>query len=396
MRVLVVTRDFPTPANGEGGIVVIRQIHALRDEGHEVAVAHVVPHAPPWTAKWRGYRDVPQRYAIEGIPVETIRALLGPRLLGMEYVAPQVRGALERTIARFRPDLLHAHYVIPSGHVAVRSKLPVVVTAHGSDAYDWPWRRAGLRRAATQAVVRASVVTAVSEFVANRARALGRRDVDVVYNGADERVFDPAGKARARASLDIAPDRFTVAFTGRVSREKGAYDLLDAAARLPGMRPLLLLAGADRTNGEFAKAAAALGVEARCMGMLDQYELATALRASDAFCLPSYREGLPLALCEAMLCGLPAIATPVGGIPEILRAGERGFLVRCGDVEGLAERLKLLAANPDRARALGDNARRFALSSLTWRINARRYGELYRRAVDTGSPYSKTKAACIA
>jgi teichuronic acid biosynthesis glycosyltransferase TuaC len=379
MRVLVVTKDFPAPDQPEGGIVVLRQTLALAQLGYDCRVVRVVPYAPGVTAKWRAYRAVPDRYAIEGIPVETIRAIFPPRMVGMEYLPLQVSGPLQRIVREFAPDLMQAHYVIPCGQLAVGHRVPAIVTAHGSDTYDWAWRRPGLRRAAIHALRNARTVIAVSEFIRQKARALFERDVRVVYNGADEGTFFPCDRTQARGELGIDNARFVIAFAGRPTREKGAFDLVDAAARMRVERPLILIAGAPATElGTYVRQR---GVDARQVGMLDHARLARIIAASNVFALPSYREGLPLSVCEAMLCARAIVATPVGGIPEIVAEGEAGFLVPPGDVDRLSERLELLSSNAELTARMGDAAYRFAREHLTWRVNAQSYDRLYRAAL---------------
>ncbi|HEX8828823.1 MAG TPA: glycosyltransferase, partial [Xanthobacteraceae bacterium] len=124
MRVLIIAKDFPAPGQPRGGVFVLRQAQALAELGHEIQVVRIVPHAPPWTPKWRSYRAIPERYTIEGIAVHSIRAFFPPRMLAMEYLPLQVDGAIRRIIADFAPHVLHAHFLIPFGQLAVRQGLP--------------------------------------------------------------------------------------------------------------------------------------------------------------------------------------------------------------------------------------------------------------------------------
>jgi teichuronic acid biosynthesis glycosyltransferase TuaC len=378
MRVLVVSKDFPAPGQPEDGIVVLRQAQVLADLGHEILVVRIVPHAPPLTRKWRGYRAVPSRYDIEGISVVTLRAFFPPRMIAMEYLPQQVEGQLRRLAGEFAPDLVHAHCLIPSGQLAVRLGLPAMITAHGSDAYDWAWRRGGLRRAAADGARRAAVVVAVSDYIRRHVLELVDREIKVIYNGADENVFRPCDKYSARSALDLPAERYVIAFAGGPARLKGAFDLIDAAAAVGDVRPLVLFSGPASMGPEIDKAAAAAGVDVRFYGMLNHTELARTFAAADVFCLPSYREGLPLVVCEAMLSGRPVVATNVGGVPEIVSDGVHGYLVSPGNPALLAQRLRALAENPKTAARMGEAAREFARRNLTWRVNAQRYDALYR------------------
>jgi glycosyltransferase involved in cell wall biosynthesis len=385
MRVLVITKDFPAPGLPEHGIVTLRHARVLADIGHEILVARVVPYAPPLTAKWRGYRSIPETYVMEGIRVRSFRAIFAPRMAAMEYLPLQVGAGLRRLVADFKPDVVHAHCLLPSAQLAAGLDVPTVVTAHGSDAYDWPWRRPGLTRAARQGIVSAAAVVAVSDFIRQRVRALFERDVEVIYNGADDNIFFPSDCRSARADLGIEQDRFVIAFAGGPPKIKGVFDLIAAAAQLRDVRPLVLFAGGEDHRTAVLQDAARASVDARYCGMLDHPQLARVLAASNVFCLPSYREGLPLVICEAMLSGRPIVATPVGGIPEIVTDGTHGRLVPPGDPDALSRALRNVAENPGRAIAMGDAAHRFAAHRLTWRSNVDRYSDIYGRICRSGS-----------
>lgn len=385
MRLLVITKDFPAPDQPEDGIAVLRQARALGTFGHEILVVRVVPHAPPVTHKWRRYCAVPDSYAIEGVAVRTVRAMFPPRMLAMEYLPLQVDRAIARIVAEFRPDVIHAHCLIPSGQIAVRYGVNSIVTAHGSDAYDWPWRRRGLRRAAAEGVVRATAVVAVSEFIRGQVRRLAERDVDVIFNGADDRIFKPADRREARSTMGLPQDRTIVALAGGPPRIKGAFDLVEATARLRDLAPIVAYAGPEPVDPDLVRAAREANVDWLFLGMLDHPQLARLIAACDVFCLPSHREGLPLVVCEAMLSGRPIVATPVGGIPEVLSDGVSGILVPVAQPDALAGGLRQLAENPSTAHRMGMAAHEFALSNLTWDANARRYDRLYAKVADASS-----------
>lgn len=381
MRILVVASVFPTTQQPDAGIFVLKQTRALADRGYELLVLRVVPSAPPLNERWRRYREVPDSDVIDGIRVRTLRAVFPPRMFALEYLDLQVNRQIAKVISDFRPALLQAHFLLPAGQLAVRQRIPAVVTAHGSDAYEWPWQRSGLRRAATEAVRKAEAVVAVSSFIGRYVEKLVPRDYRVIFNGADEKVFAPADRGAARAALGIASDRFVVAFAGRLSVEKGVIDLLRAAESLVAMKPLLLLAGEEQKS--IAQARASLHVEARTFGTVSHGRLSQIFAAANIFVLPSYGEGLPVALCEALLSGRPVIATTVGGIPEIVQEGVSGYLLAPGDIRGLANRLARAAQNPEQSYRMGRAAHEFARRHLTWSANAASYDELYRSIVET-------------
>jgi teichuronic acid biosynthesis glycosyltransferase TuaC len=361
------------------GVFVLRQAQALVKLGHELLVLRPVPYVPPLNERWRAYRAIPDEDVVEGIQVKTIRAFFLPRSIAIEYAHFQTDARIAQIVNDFRPSVIHAHFLLPAGHLALRQAVPLVVTAHGGDAYRAPWERRGLFNATAQVLRRADAVAAVSDFIRQKVREIEDRDVDVVYNGADEGTFFERGRVADRDALAIAPDRFVIAFVGDVTPPKGVFELLRAAQRLRELNPLVLFAGIP-DNG-IAADIRNFQVEARVMGAVPHTHLAKVFGAADVVSLPSYKEGLPVSLCEAMLCGKPVVATDVGGIPEIVIDGETGYLVTPRNVDGLAERLERIARDSQLALRLGKAAHEFAVSRLTWAVNARQYDAIYRRVI---------------
>lgn len=365
------------------GIFILRRVQALRELGHEISVLRIVPYAPPIGEKWRAYRSLPDAYEVEGIPVRTMRAVIPPRRIALEFLPWQVRRGLHAEIARFKPDVLHASFLIPCGQIAVRQRLvPTVVTAHGGDAYSWPNAREGLRKAAREAILKATRVTAVSGYIRRCVQSLAQRDVEVIWNGGDERFFFPQERAAARERLLLSGDRFVIAFAGNVLRAKGLFDLVDAVAGLNAFSPLLIVAGAGADEAALREHADRRRVELRLLGRLPQAGVASMFAAADVVALPSYGEGLPNVVCEAMLSGRTVVASTVGGIPEIVENGRTGLLVTAGNSAELRSALEACAGDAESRNRMANAAREFAAANLTWRISARRYDEVLRRAAN--------------
>lgn len=377
MRILVVTDSFPSAINHVGGIFILRQILALRDLGHEIAVLRVVPHAPPIGSKWHQYRALGSAYTYEGIPVTVTRTLVLPGLRNREHLRAQTGGHMRRAIRRFQPDVVHAHYLQPGGSIAVGRGKPTVVTSHGIDAYDWPFRRDGLRADAVRTMKLAEVVVGVSGFIAGQLRRLVERPVEVVFNGADTHTFGAPDRARARAALQIAAEDSVLAFVGHLTDDKGIFELAAALRRL-AQPPLLLVAGDGEGREQFAEMLREAGVRVRFFGYVKPEMTATILAAADALTLPTHFEGLPVSVCEAMLSARPVIATRVGGIPEIIQDRDTGYLVDAYDADGLASTYAEVFEDRAAAAAIGKRAQNFARTHLTWEVNARAYDRLYR------------------
>lgn len=378
MRILMLPKDFPAEATPSAGVFVLRQAQALAELGHTLQVVRVVPASPGLTEKWKTYNAIPDEYVFEGIPVKTIRAVFAPRMIGMEYLPLQVSGRIAREARAFGADVVHAHFLLPCGQLAVRQPFPSVVTAHGSDAYSWAWRRRGLTAAAREAVTKAGSVVAVSGFIRDRVLQLAQREVSVVFNGADERVFYPRDRAKARAELGLPPDRPVVAFAGSLVATKGLFDLLEALALIADLQPIAILAGEGPGRKTAEQFAAAHSLDVRFAGRLAHHALASVYAAADAFALPSHNEGLPVVVCEAMLSGRAVVATPVGGIPEIVSDERTGLLVPVSSPERLAGALRRVIEDAALRERMESEAYAFAKASLTWRVNALAHDRLYR------------------
>lgn len=159
-----------------------------------------------------------------------------------------------------------------------------------------------------------------------------------------------------------------VLFLGRLGQGKGSYDLLEAAARVaPAHQSLRLKLGGDGELVATAERAAQLGIgdKVDVLGWVTGSDKARYLAGSYIYALPSYAEGLPMSVLEAMAAGLPVLTTPVGGIPEAITDGVEGFLVKPGDIDTLARRLQSLLDDDDLARRMGAAARAKVASTFS-------------------------------
>ncbi len=220
----------------------------------------------------------------------------------------------------------------------------------------------------------ASRVIVLSEETRERLAPLERRARwAVVSNGV------PVPSA---AETERAP-RFL--FMGNLTRRKGAYDLVEATSRAfanggPGE---VLLAGGERDAGDRQAlldhiAACGCAERARLLGLIQGPEKEAALASAGVLVLPSYAEGLPMAILEGMAYALPVIATRVGAVPEAVAEGVEGFLIEPGDVEALADRMRRLAEDAALRRRMAQAARRRARAQYGMDVMVDRILALYR------------------
>lgn len=213
-------------------------------------------------------------------------------------------------------------------------------------------RRRGYR-ALLRLTGRLAVLVVVSRAAEETARPLVRQVVRV-QNGIDASAYPTGPK-------DEPP---TVAFVGTVCERKGLLDLRDALRSIEGVPMRTVIMGDARQEGpgvfegirDAYRGEGLEGVE--FTGSLDHPEVVSRLSRSAVFCLPSYWEGFPLSVLEAMASGCAVVATAVGDVPEILDRGTAGVLVAPRDVEALAAALRRLLTNPGERARLGAAARR--------------------------------------
>jgi glycosyltransferase involved in cell wall biosynthesis len=187
-------------------------------------------------------------------------------------------------------------------------------------------------------------------------------------------------RAALRARWGAAPQDWVILSAGRLVREKGHVDLIAAAAclrdRYPNTRLVIAGEGAERPALGAAVSAAGLEGAVRLAGF--ENDAAAAYRAADVYCQPSYREGLPNSVLEAMASGLPTVATAVDGTPEAIVDGISGLLVPPGAPLALAAALARLTGDATLRQQMGGNARARVEARFSLDASVTRWDELLR------------------
>lgn len=269
-------------------------------------------------------------------------------------------------LLRGRVDLLHAHtasrasfwrkclFIVP----AIIAGIPVVFHLHGAEFHVFYDKEcsAPARRFVRWIFEHVNRVVVLSESWRNWVlTAFPKANVDVIHNP----VIIPDRLESEQGARQPA----TLLFLGRLGQRKGVYDLLQAAARIAPRYPALrVLLGGDGDIEEVRAQALALniGAQVQLLGWVSGGDKSRLLDQASIYVLPSYNEGLPMSVLEAMAHGLPVVSTPVGGIPEAVSDGGEGFLVAPGDVVTLADRLDRLLADQALREHMGRAAQKRA------------------------------------
>ena len=279
-------------------------------------------------------------------------------------------------------DLVHVHFAsrgstarkFPLVLLALAGRKPVVLHAHGAQFDQFFENLPGMARRALAAVFRrAAAVIVLSESwraFYQRAFGLSAQQCRVLQNPVElpAQVPDRAGRA------DV-----TFLSLGRIGVRKGSFDVLSAAASLDRSLPWRLILAGDGEVDEARRRARELNIAERVeiLSWVGPAEREQLLARADVFILPSYQEGLPMALLEAMAAGLPATTTPVGGIPEVVRHEIEGLLVPAGDVPAIAAAMRRMCERPEERLAMG-RAARIRVEPMAIEPYTRRLGEIYQ------------------
>ena len=297
--------------------------------------------------------------------------------------------AMVALLRRERPDLVHAHMPI-SGFIArlaarIAGVPHVAYTCHGflfNQPGPWPRRALGLAVEWLGGRMTDLTMTVSTEEAADARRLRIARNPIAIGNGRDPAHFhpDPAARDRIRAELGVSPERPVIVIVSRLVRHKGYRELLAAMADLPDAELWVVGERLASDHGQdleplFAHA----GSNIRRLGY--RRDVAALLAAADIFTLPSHFEGLPMSVIEAMLTGLPVVATSIRGPREQVVDGQTGLLVPPGQVEPLTIALTTLMHDPAARTRMGEAGRRVALDRFTEAAVVRRTLALLERLV---------------
>ena len=392
MRIDLLSREYPPEVYGGAGVHVAELVRALR-ESAELDVRVRCFGAPRQEAGTTAY---PQAAELAG-------ANAALRTIGVDLpMAGDCAGA----------DLVHSHtwYANLAGHLAgLLHGVPHVVTAHSLEPLrPWKAEQLGGGYAVSSWVERtayegASAVIAVSagmrSDVLRSYPAVDPALVHVVHNGIDTELWSRRERPDAVRALGIDPNRRSVVFVGRITRQKGLPYFLRAVALLEPDVQVVLCAGAPDTPEIMAEVQTLVaGLRQNRDGvvwidrMLDREDVVALLSSATVFACPSIYEPLGIVNLEAMACEAPVVGTATGGIPEVVADGVTGRLVPIEQsdagtgtpldpdrfVADLAATLAEVVSDPERARTMGVAGRARAVQEFSWVTVAERTLAVYR------------------
>ena len=360
------------PTVGGSGILATRLGIEFAKRGHEV---HFVTYERPVAIQGVDY---------ENVSVHLVSVVEYPLFRYPPYTIA-LGSEMFRVSQQYRLDLFHVHYAIPHSTAAFLSKqmtgTPYVVTLHGSDVTILGSDPSYLP-VNTHSVESADAITAVSSFMAKIAHErLGiEQEITIIPNLVDVDVFTQAPREIIERNMkrDIV-----VIHVSNFRPVKRVQDLIYAmsivAKEVDGARLVLVGDGPDRYRIERLVETLDLRRHVHLTGY--RSDVPNLLRCSDVLVLPSETESAPLTLLEGLSCGLPVVATRVGGIPEIVENNVNGFLVPPKHPEAIAEKILELNSDKELRARLGKAARMTVLERYTAEKVVPLYEEVYNKVL---------------
>ncbi len=399
-KLLVVTSTFPRWQDDTDPPFVYELSRRLTD------TFDITVHTPH-------YPGAKTKEVMEGTKVHRFRYFFTPfeKLAGSIGILPTLRSnklyyglipfflffqffSLLLLVRKVRPDIIHAHWIIPQGFMAALVKrisgVPVVVTAHGADIF-------GLQGTLFKAIKRytlkkVSMVTVVSEALINALAEIIPPDIQpqIIPMGVDSTIFSPEKKN------DLIRKKYAISgpfllYVGRLTEKKGVRYLIDAIPgvlqKIPDAK--LLIVGSGELEEELKEQVISLGLSGQIQfaGSVPNRDLPEYYAAADIFIGPSIAaksgdtEGFGLTFVEAAMSGCLVVASDIGGIRDIIQENETGFLVDPLDTRLLADKIRYALQHEEQLNQMREKSRHRCVEKYDWKVIAARYVKLFKQTM---------------
>jgi len=390
--------EMVAPGQGSVPTVVYYLASSLAKAGHEVMVVE---------RKWKGLAKLELR---EGINFVRVELKMGSNIPWTEVPYEQVKtpyGLVKffasrtefglrilKLLKQTECDIIHVHLpfastilvnlnkklrdkMIYTAHIgeerkrfALDSSAPLTFKLFSPDLYL-------MKRVKKSIVLNESLKKKLIE------RGISEERLDVIPNGINVEDFNVSERAIEKIKAKYGLTGIVIMFAGTITPRKGVLQLIRAGEILKQKDILFLIVGNLSLDKEYAqkviKYSKDSGVNVRFTGFVPYNDLKALYSACDIFVLPSFEEGQPIVLLEAMASGKPLIGSNVGGISMMIRDGWNGFLIEPGNEKKLADKIRYLVENEDERKRMGKNSRKLAKEEFDWSKIAERYLRIYEK-----------------
>ena len=279
---------------------------------------------------------------------------------------------LIRITKKYKIEIIHAHSVIPTGLVSVIvAKIrgcPCVITSHGMDINNFDAKSIH-GHLISFSLNHCDKAIAVSGDLAETMKSFGisGNKIVILRNVVNTERFKPYKNMDLRHKYGIGENESLILFVGYLDIFKGIFELVDAFYDIntKNKNVKLMMVGTGPKKAELKKKISKLNLNGFVIftGEIPPFEMHNYYHAADIFVLPSYTEGLPISILEAMACALPVVATDVGGVSEIVKDGSNGFVVQPRDKQGLSKNLETFLNNKVLRKKFSDESLKLIISN---------------------------------
>ena len=389
-KILVLTSSFPYRGGEYEGLFIFELCKRLSEKYKVTVLAPYLPGQKKteeifgikiirfqyaWPSSWQGicYREG----MLANLKNNPFLWFLLPGFL----ISMVVAGV--RIVRRLNIDLIHAHWIFPSGLagalVAKFVKVPLAVTAHGSDIM--LLENFFFRQFSKVAIKQAKIITAVSQRGADQIELVLKNKklkIQVLPMGVDTTLFFPSMQITGSSPLQLL-------FVGRLYSNKGLKFLINSLPEILKYHPSveLKVVGLGSLAERLKQLVKNLNLESKVkfLGAIDNSKLPDFYRSSAVFILPSSSEGLPVSLLEAMSSGCPAVVTAVGGIPEVVEHGKTGLLIQPRSSQQISEAVNLILGDQELRKRISVSARELVEKKFNWHVIAEKFKQIYEEVI---------------
>jgi len=366
-NLLVITNRYPHNKDSMSSSFVKDQVDALSKYFKKVTVIALTPYVPKFLSMFsfmnpRWIRDAfADDYKYDDVEVHFAKHFTLPFNSSREKRGDTAFKVVTKIIQEeeIEFDLIHAHFTYPSGYVGARLKerygKPLIITGHGYDVYDLPFRNAEWNKKIKSILNMADHIITPSKSNYDKLMQLDISDdkVSVIYNGYNSNLFEDVSTNKAKEKLNLPEDKKIILSVGNLELVKGHKYLIEAMKevikREENITCLIVGSGSQKKNVNSLIDRLSLSKYIKLIGEKPHNEVPLWMNACDVFVLPSLNESFGIVQVEAMACGKPVVATFNGGSEEVIVNEKLGILVEPKDANELANAiLKALGKEWDR------------------------------------------------
>lgn len=392
----MISTSYPNPLNLNAGIFLHNLVKALVKYNCKIKVVCPVPVSFLW--KYNEYKKIPETMKYEGIQIHFVRYRRIPSKYGHSIssylLAKNISNKLLPLIDDFNPNIIHTHWTTPSGFVGVYLKkfikVAIVCNLMGSDINTYPNYDIYSKFLTRKVINKSDRLISVSKSLKRKAETLGKPKcpINVVYMGIDTKnvCYDMRYREIIRKQYNILEQEKIIMFIGHIITSKGIWELLKVFRKMDkeniNVKLFLIGSGKELNRAKHFCKINRINHRVEFIGRVMHKEIGKWLSACDIFVLPSYTEGLPNVVVEAMACKRPVIATQIGGIPEIIVDNKNGILIPPKDMQALYSKIMLLCKNYKIAKDLGNAGYDTVIGKFSWDKSAEQIADIYKEILN--------------